>query len=979
MAVSDGQNVNAAVTNAAFLSRTADSNTVAKVDMDNADTTDLKDVQRVVNEALGSLGIANQAATDASSDTYSSNNVVTNGDDRKVAIGKIDAEFDTSTGHDHDGVNSKAIDASSLGNFNNLFAEFQEFTFDAASGTSITVTSLFSGKSSGGDANTEGVITSAPDNRVEIVGKDDHREIEDPQGDRVYARITEAATVWTLSFFTNEAGTETAHSLSSQDIRFLFREVFNQNTRPTIPASLGLYDSLSAVEDIPDATATQPGKVSIAAQTFGGVKEFSSNPTTGGSNILSTDNTETVTNKDIDGTTASNTNRITVPKNTLANLQALTRKEGTIVYDTDADAFLGDDGVELKSLGGGGAGGGLDTFFIEDFETTDAADLTSGNSATPFDSGSLAGTLADEEGSPLSKTRSIEYTQASGSLNDWFHVDTVTVDPKNRGKFVASIVNANYDGDESDIKYLVWDNTNSLELESVFIKDSVSQRYVLLFAIPSNTTELKVGFQVAVENIGAILLWDDTEITLNAFGQADLGLSSWIDDGTTNITAVTSDPSKGTIVRDRSYYRLNGNSMDWIIQLETSTAGSAGSGAYLIEVPGGLEVDDGVIEIDTDAGATGYGTDSVGQGAATSTSTTTLFNVKVYDSTHVMLQAIGGTPIGSTSFSLGSAQSRYSFMVSNLPIKNLNQNGIVINALAPENSEILLQDRAGFGSTNTKIPRYTNLTTIGTALTATQSGTDGDSVTVNEDGIYSVNLVDPTTDTARSGISVNSAQLTTNIQDITAANRLAIAQASSGSIGMAACSANVVLSKGDVLRPHTQGTSGGTTAHAIFRVTKIGTLQKTGFQLPQTAYMQDEKSSGTSGGTFTSGAWQTRDLNVLTGDSYFVSLSSNQFTLIPGVYHIEAVAPAFRCGGHTSKLRNITDSTDEIIGSAHDSQNGSDGSNSSHLAGKLSIESSKTYELQHRCGTTEVGDGFGNANSFGVVEVYAQVKITKVE
>lgn len=58
---------------------------------------------------------------------------------------------------------------------------------------------------------------------------------------------------------------------------------------------------------------------------------------------------------DIDGGTASNTARITVPKNTYANLLTLTRKEGTILYATDLDLFFADDGISLSPIGSGGS------------------------------------------------------------------------------------------------------------------------------------------------------------------------------------------------------------------------------------------------------------------------------------------------------------------------------------------------------------------------------------------------------------------------------------------------------------------------------------------------------------------------------------------------------------------------------------------------------------------------------------------------
>jgi hypothetical protein len=60
-----------------------------------------------------------------------------------------------------------------------------------------------------------------------------------------------------------------------------------------------------------------------------------------------------LTNKDHDGGTASNTSRLTVPKAALATLNALTRKQGTLVYDTTANALLADDGTNLNQIGSG--------------------------------------------------------------------------------------------------------------------------------------------------------------------------------------------------------------------------------------------------------------------------------------------------------------------------------------------------------------------------------------------------------------------------------------------------------------------------------------------------------------------------------------------------------------------------------------------------------------------------------------------------
>jgi hypothetical protein len=66
--------------------------------------------------------------------------------------------------------------------------------------------------------------------------------------------------------------------------------------------------------------------------------------------ILSTTAAAIITNKDYDGGTASDNLRMTLPKNTTGNLNALTRKEGTVVYDTTTDTVKFDNGSNLVEL-----------------------------------------------------------------------------------------------------------------------------------------------------------------------------------------------------------------------------------------------------------------------------------------------------------------------------------------------------------------------------------------------------------------------------------------------------------------------------------------------------------------------------------------------------------------------------------------------------------------------------------------------------
>lgn len=66
-----------------------------------------------------------------------------------------------------------------------------------------------------------------------------------------------------------------------------------------------------------------------------------------------------ITTSDHDGGTATNSSRFTLPKATKTTLDALTRKEGTVLYATDLDRVYYDDGTVLQEVGSGSGQGEL--------------------------------------------------------------------------------------------------------------------------------------------------------------------------------------------------------------------------------------------------------------------------------------------------------------------------------------------------------------------------------------------------------------------------------------------------------------------------------------------------------------------------------------------------------------------------------------------------------------------------------------------
>lgn len=140
--------------------------------------------------------------------------------------------------------------------------------------------------------------------------------------------------------------------------------------------------------------------------------------------------------------------------------------------------------------------------------------------------------------------------------------------------------------------------------------------------------------------------------------------------------------------------------------------------------------------------------------------------------------------------------------------------------------------------------------------------------------------------------------------------------------------------------------------------------------------IEDQKANGTAGGTFTAGAWQTRDLNTeVSDDGSHASLASNQITLAAGTYEADISAPAHWVSLHQARLQNITDGTTTLLGSSEYTYNGIQ--SRSVIRGRFTIASSKVFEVQHQCSSTHSSDGLGKACSFGT-EVYTIVVFRKV-
>lgn len=144
------------------------------------------------------------------------------------------------------------------------------------------------------------------------------------------------------------------------------------------------------------------------------------------------------------------------------------------------------------------------------------------------------------------------------------------------------------------------------------------------------------------------------------------------------------------------------------------------------------------------------------------------------------------------------------------------------------------------------------------------------------------------------------------------------------------------------------------------------------------AVIADQKAANTNGGTATSGAWQTRDLNTELGDpDSIVSISSNQFILGAGDYIIQWSCPAIQTEGHQTRLYNDTAASVVALGQTAFGSASFPIQQNSNGSAYVNLTASANLEIQHRVANTKATNGFGDAANFGT-ETYTVVTIFKV-
>ncbi len=154
--------------------------------------------------------------------------------------------------------------------------------------------------------------------------------------------------------------------------------------------------------------------------------------------------------------------------------------------------------------------------------------------------------------------------------------------------------------------------------------------------------------------------------------------NSWIDAGACTLTATTTNPTKGTTTRDKTFWRRVGENMEIRFEYNQTAAGAAGSGDYLFLVPGGFSIDTTKLNAYTASVGALKTFSNVGVCCVTDTSAEGTGAVEVYDATRLRFEfqwnnaaSVSRGTWGSAVWALSATTTRITALIS-IPISGWN-------------------------------------------------------------------------------------------------------------------------------------------------------------------------------------------------------------------------------------------------------------------------------------------------------------------
>jgi hypothetical protein len=343
-------------------------------------------------------------------------------------------------------------------------------------------------------------------------------------------------------------------------------------------------------------TSTDRNSWQLLAPNSAGIATLT--PGASNTNVVLDSAAQVITNKDIDGGTASNSRRITLPKDTKANLDALTRKEGTIVYSTDLTKAYIDNGTNLVAVGSG-SGGSKNYLTDGDAEATNSWVMYDDASVIPVDgiSGTTSATVTVSSTNPLTGIKSYIFTPHSALGEGAAY--TFTLDREDRYKTLNCELSLEVNSGsyiDGDLTVYLYDVTNSTLIYASpvsGIKNStINNKQVFSFNATSSTS-YRLLIHQATTNSGYTMKFE-----------AKLGPSSHLGYSPISTDWASYTPTIsagfGSVTGVSFFYKRNGKMLDVSGSFVTGTC-TAALGTFTL--PSGLTIDSAALPLaNTSAG-----------------------------------------------------------------------------------------------------------------------------------------------------------------------------------------------------------------------------------------------------------------------------------------------------------------------------------------------------------------------------------------
>jgi len=387
--------------------------------------------------------------------------------------------------------------------------------------------------------------------------------------------------------------------------------------------------------------------------------------------------TEQLTNKDIDGLTASNTSRITLPKASKSTLDGLTRKQATLVYGSDTNKVYADDGSTLKEIGSGSSG----INYLSAQYTADALGtvqvsvgdvLASSTRSNPTQWGNSAASALISQSTDSTLRGTTNYLVAYTANGQFVESPLFSIDGTDLAEPLLVQFDVSGVGTADDVQvYIARYNSSNVLQERIPIAGIASATTPNSAQVPTGVTTFK-GFFIPSSTAGDkyAIRWlrnaNNTSMRLDTFfvGPQSIAQGAVVT-GWQNYTPTISNITIGNGTVTAKYRRIGNNLQAWI-DFQSGTTTTYSNTDWTFTLPSGLNIDSSI-----DNGNIGYfsfgvasgkfndGTDGewrsglVGRNNATSVKVFTAPNASNYTTNAWKSTTTGvSNNLASTSFSL---------------------------------------------------------------------------------------------------------------------------------------------------------------------------------------------------------------------------------------------------------------------------------------------------------------------------------------